>query len=131
MNYALDTNAYSSITKKKSLDEALQQLSSAINVYIPSIVLGELRGGFRVGSQFQENETFLQRFLGRPRISILHIDEQTTFEYGNLFARLRKQGIPIPTNDLWIAALVLQHGLTLCTNDKHFDNIPEIEIFTL
>jgi predicted nucleic acid-binding protein len=43
-----------------------------------------------------------------------------------LFAQLRRQGTPVPTNDLWIAALVLQHDLVLCTSDTHFDKLPQI-----
>jgi predicted nucleic acid-binding protein len=40
--------------------------------------------------------------------------------------QLRRQGTPIPTNDLWIAALVLQHDLVLCARDRHFDHLPQI-----
>ena len=79
------------------------------------------------GSKHQKNEAALQKFLGRDRVSILNVDEQTTVEYGRLYVQLRNQGTPIPTNDLWIAALVRQHCLILCTNDKHFECISEIE----
>jgi predicted nucleic acid-binding protein len=40
--------------------------------------------------------------------------------------QLRRQGTPIPTNDLWIASLVLQHDLVLCARDRHFDHLPQI-----
>ncbi|NQU40860.1 MAG: PIN domain-containing protein [Lentisphaerae bacterium] len=53
-------------------------------------------------------------------------DEQTTFHYGRLYAQLRSQGTPVPTNDLWIAALVVQHRLTLLTRDDHFKHLPQI-----
>lgn len=36
------------------------------------------------------------------------------------------QGTPIPTNDMWLAALVLQHGLTLYARDAHFDHLPQL-----
>jgi len=52
--------------------------------------------------------------------------ERTTHEYSRLAAQLRKQGTPIPTNDLWIAALALQHGLTLYARDRHFDHLPQL-----
>lgn len=41
-------------------------------------------------------------------------------------ASLRRQGTPIPINDVWVAALVLQHGLTLYARDRHFDHLPQI-----
>ncbi len=49
-----------------------------------------------------------------------------TNRYTDLFRQLRRQGTPIPTNDLWIAALVLQHDLVLCARDRHFDHLPQI-----
>ena len=55
-------------------------------------------------------------------------DEQTTFHYGRLYAQLRTQGTPIHTNDLWIAALVVQHRLTLYTRHTHFKHIPQIPL---
>lgn len=45
-----------------------------------------------------------------------------------LKAALRAQGTPIPENDLWIAALVRQHGLTLVSRDEHFDAVPGLAI---
>jgi predicted nucleic acid-binding protein len=52
--------------------------------------------------------------------------EQTTRHYATVYRQLRGQGTPIPTNDLWITALVLQHELVLCDRDAHFDNLPQI-----
>jgi predicted nucleic acid-binding protein len=59
-------------------------------------------------------------------VSILFADEQTTHHYANVYRQLRMQGTPIPTNDIWIAALVLQHDLALCARDDHFDHLPQL-----
>jgi predicted nucleic acid-binding protein len=59
-------------------------------------------------------------------VEVQYPDEQTTHHYASIFAQLRRQGTPIPTNDIWIAALVLQHDLVLLTDDTHFSNIPQI-----
>jgi predicted nucleic acid-binding protein len=56
----------------------------------------------------------------------VYADEQTTQHYANVFAQLRRQGTPIPTNDIWIAATVLQHDLALLTSDAHFSNLPQL-----
>ena len=90
------------------------------------IVLGELRAGFAVGAQGPRNESVLRRFLMKPGIAVLYADDQTTHHYANVYRQLRKQGTPIPTNDMWIAALVLQHSLALCARDAHFDALPQI-----
>ena len=61
------------------------------------------------------------------RISgVLFADDQTTHHYAFVFRQRRKQETPIPTNDMWLAALVLQHDLALHARDRHFDHLPQI-----
>jgi tRNA(fMet)-specific endonuclease VapC len=124
MNVALDTNAYSDFMRGDA--GRVQILRMARHIHIPLIVLGELRAGFAAGSQQSPNAANLQRFLNSPRVSILSPDEQTTHHYAQLYLQLRKQGVAIPSNDLWIAALVVQHNLVLCTSDIHFQQLPQM-----
>jgi tRNA(fMet)-specific endonuclease VapC len=67
---------------------------------LPFIVLGELRAGFAAGHQEARNEAVLRGFLLQPGVSVLYADEQTTHHYGAVYRQLRKQGTPIPTNDM-------------------------------
>ena len=92
----------------------------------PFVVLGELRAGFAHGRRTAENERLLQRFLLKNGVSVLYADDQTTHHYAAVFRQLRRQGTPIPTNDMWLAALVLQHNLLLHDRDKHFDRLPQL-----
>jgi tRNA(fMet)-specific endonuclease VapC len=104
----------------------VETVEAADKVWLPFIVLGELRAGFAAGTQGPRNEAILRRFLMKPGVDVLYADEQTTHHYATLYRQLRKQGTPIPTNDMWIAALVLQHSLTLYDRDLHFDAIPQV-----
>ena len=79
-----------------------------------------------VAQQGPRKEAVLRRFLLKPDVRILYADEQTTYHYATVYRRLRKQGTPIPTHDMWIAALVLQHSLTLYDRDRHFDALPQL-----
>jgi tRNA(fMet)-specific endonuclease VapC len=124
MKLALDTNAYSAAARGEPRSVALVQ--SAQHVYVPFVVLAELRAGFAAGTLGRRNEASLARFLQFPRISVLYADEQTTHHYGSVFAQLRRQGTPIPTNDIWIAAIVLQYDLALLTSDAHFSSLPQL-----
>jgi tRNA(fMet)-specific endonuclease VapC len=124
MRIALDTNYYSDFCRKEP--EALQRIREAHEIFLPFITIAELRAGFLYGSQSMQNERTLIQFLNSPRVSILYADEQTTNHYARLYLQLRKQGTPIPTNDIWIAALVSQHDLFLCARDKHFDHLPQL-----
>ena len=124
MNIALDTNAYSDFMRGEAA--CVQIIRTARLIYLPLIVLGELRAGFAAGNQESTNAANLQRFLNSPRVQVLSPDEQTTHHYAQLYLQLRKKSVSIPTNDLWIAALVVQHNLILCTSDSHFQHLPQI-----
>lgn len=124
MKIALDTNRYTDFCQGEPT--ATEIIARAAQIFLPFAIPGELRAGFQAGTRPRQNESILIRFLNSPRVRILFPDEQTTHHYASIYARLRKQGKPIPTNDIWIAALVLQHDLLLATRDRHFDYLPEL-----
>lgn len=124
MQIALDTHAYSDFMRGEP--NRVQILRAAGIIFLPLIVLGELRAGFAAGNQESANAANLQRFLNSPRVSLLIPDEQTTHHYAQLYLQLRRKSVIIPTNDLWIAALVVQHDLVLCSSDAHFQHLPQI-----
>jgi tRNA(fMet)-specific endonuclease VapC len=124
MKLALDTNRYTDLCRGHT--SVIAVVEEGDEVWLPFIVVGELRAGFAAGSREASNEAILRRFLLKPGVNILYADEQTTHHYANVYRQLRKQGTPIPTNDMWIAALVLQHSLVLCARDAHFDALAQL-----
>ena len=124
MRLALDTNRYTDLCRGDA--SAINTVEHADEVWLPVIVLAELRAGFAVGSQGARNEALLRRFLLKSGVRVLFADEQTTHHYAAVYRQLRKQGTPIPTNDMWIASLVLQHSLVLFARDAHFDALPQL-----
>ncbi|MGH7736534.1 MAG: type II toxin-antitoxin system VapC family toxin [Candidatus Tyrphobacter sp.] len=124
MRVALDTNRYVDLCK--GMSETLEIVSTATTVVLPFVVLGELRAGFVHGRRRVENERVLRRFLLKDGVHVLFADEQTTHHYASVFGQLRKQGTPIPTNDMWLAAIVLQYNVALHDRDKHFDHLPQL-----
>jgi len=121
---AVDTNRYVDLCK--GAPQTIALLEEAEAVILPFVVLGELRAGFAHGRREAENEKILRRFLQKDGVHVIFADDQTTHHYASVFRQLRKQGTPIPTNDMWLAALVLQHNLVLHARDKHFDHLPQI-----
>lgn len=124
MKLALDTNRYTDLCRGNV--SVVETVEFAEEVWLPFIVLGELRAGFAVGNHGPRNEAVLRRFLLKPGVGVLYADEQTTHYYGTVYRQLRKQGTPIPANDMWIAALVLQHSLVLFARDAHFEMLPQL-----
>lgn len=122
MRILIDTNCYSEIDDGDP--DTIARVQSATEVWVPLIVLGELYAGFELGMQKERNEKQLEDFLSQPSVDVLYPDDETARDYGRVFQQLRRQGTPIPTNDIWIAALALQHGLVLDSSDRHFMYVP-------
>jgi tRNA(fMet)-specific endonuclease VapC len=118
MRILIDTNCYSEFDGGDP--GTIRRLQTATEVWVPIIVLGELYAGFELGTQQERNEKQLEAFLSVPTVGVLIPDHETGRRYGHVFQSLRRQGTPIPTNDVWIAALALQHDLVLDSADKHF-----------
>ena len=126
MTHCLDTSAYSFFRRGHPALRSLVQTTSRLA--ISSIVIGELQAGFRRGSRLRENETALSSFLASPRVSLLVVDQTTAERYGEIAAYLRREGRPLPSNDVWIAAHAMQHGLRVMTLDRHFSAMPQVSI---
>ena len=126
MRIALDGNRYEDLCQGDL--EVAGVLEAADSVYLPFVVVAELRAGFAVGTRGAENEQALQRFLHKPGVEVLYAGEETTRVYAGLYRQLRRQGTPIPINDLWIAALVVEHNLLLYTRDRHFGHLPQLHV---
>jgi tRNA(fMet)-specific endonuclease VapC len=119
----LDTNGLSALAEgQPSLEEQLRQ---AYQISIPVIVLGEYRYGISHSRDRQRYEQWLSEYL--PMFQILDVDEQTTVSYAAVRSELKKAGTPIPTNDVWIAALCRQHSLPLLSRGRHFDLVSGVQ----
>jgi tRNA(fMet)-specific endonuclease VapC len=123
---ALDTNRYRDLAD--GVEDVVMTLELAGSIAVPFIVIAELRAGFAVGTKARKNERVLQRFLAKPGVDVLYGGDATTRAYASLYRQLRTQGTPIPTNDIWIAALVVEHALTLYTRDRHFEHLPQLPV---
>jgi tRNA(fMet)-specific endonuclease VapC len=124
LGIAIDTSRYRDFCANEPA--AVDRLQTVEQVFLPFVVLAELRAGFLCGTRARHNESVLARFLNRQRVGVLYPTEATTHQYAQLFLQLRRQGTPIPTGDIWIAAIVVEHNLALFSRDRHFDHLPQL-----
>lgn len=120
----LDTSAYSSYLRGNS--EIKLSIQQADEIFLNSVILGELLAGFIMGKSEKKNRTILEEFLSSPRVKVVAIDEETSERYAVIVNHLRKEGTPIPTNDLWISASAMQHGLKVVTTDSYYLKVQQI-----
>jgi tRNA(fMet)-specific endonuclease VapC len=120
---ALDTHRLTDLFQGDA--DLADRLGTCDEVWIPLIVLAEIKAGFYGGLQQRRNESLLQRLLAKETVGVLLPSRETAEHYARLFVQLKRAGTPVPDNDLWIAALVLEHGLLLITRDGHFQRIPQ------
>ena len=119
----LDTNALSAIADNEPA--AVRIFRNAESIELPVIVLGEYRFGIAQSRRSSEYEKWLRELIAATRI--LSVDEETSGHYARIRAELKKAGHPIPSNDLWIAALARQHKHSLLSRDGHFDFITDLK----
>jgi tRNA(fMet)-specific endonuclease VapC len=124
MRVCIDTNIYSLLKTGDKI--ILELLEKADEILIPAIVLGELFAGFYPGKHTAGNIKELEEFLNKPGITVVDINKETADRYGELVKILKTKGTPLPTNDVWIAAVALETGAKLISLDKHFQAVPGI-----
>ena len=116
----LDTNALSAAADGHPA--ALHVIAAAERIAVPVIVLGEYRLGIAQSRHRAEYEEWVREWIAA--VTVLDIDRDTAPLYATIGLQLKKIGKPIPSNDLWIAALCRQHSLPLLSRDRHFDAVP-------
>jgi tRNA(fMet)-specific endonuclease VapC len=118
----LDTNALSAIANGDPAAGTV--FGKAGLIAIPVIVLGEYRFGIEQSRHRHDYEKWLSTNL--PSCLVLDVTEQTTVAYAAIRSELRTARTPIPSNDVWIAALSRQHSLPLLSRDEHFDKVRDL-----
>jgi tRNA(fMet)-specific endonuclease VapC len=119
----LDTNALSAIADNEPA--AVRIFSHAATIELPVIVLGEYRFGIAQSRRRDEYEKWLGELIAATKV--LPVDDETSGHYAQIRAELKKAGLPIPSNDLWIAALSRQHRVPVMSYDQHFDAVPGVK----
>ncbi len=117
--YLLDTNIVIAIFARDP--QVYQRLELAGEVFLPSIVLGELYFGACKSRHVESNLAKVDEFAAAN--IVLACDLDTAQHYGDLKSQLSTKGRHLPENDIWIAAVTRQHGLTLVSRDAHFDEV--------
>jgi tRNA(fMet)-specific endonuclease VapC len=122
--YLLDTNVVIALLAGQGA--VRENLANASEVFVPSIVIGELCFGARKSARGAENLARIEEFAAAN--VVLACDTQTARRNGEVKNALRLQGRPLPENDIWIAAVALQHNLILITGDRHFAGIDGLSV---
>ena len=122
----VDTNAYTAFMRGEPA--VVEVMAHAPQLFVNSVVLGELLAGFAAGTRQAKNRAELAQFLNSPRVGVYPITAETADSYALVYANLRRKGQPIPSNDLWIAASALEHGAALLSLDAHFEKVDGLRL---
>ena len=122
-SFVLDTNIIIAFFKEDGA--VLEHVKASDELFVPAVVLGELRYGARKSAQIQANLERIRSF--EAVASILPVNATTAEHYGIIKEALRTKGRPLPENDIWIAAVAVQHGLPVVSRDEHFREVEGLE----
>jgi len=124
--YLLDTNIVIAVFRQEEAIRARLDNAAPGSLFVPIIVLGELRFGALKSLEVEENLRRIEGFAAES--NVLDCDEEAAWLYGEIKDDLRRKGRPVPENDVWIAATALRHDLALVTRDAHFEHVAELQI---
>jgi len=122
----LDTSAFSRLMRGHP--KLQERLEAADEILLPVTVLGEVYAGFQGGNRLEENLSLLAAFRSEPGVVIVDTTDNVAQRYAMIVATLKRQGTPIPTNDIWIAAATLENGGRIVAYDAHFEAVPGLII---
>ncbi len=125
---AIDTNVYAAF--KCNDQGVVEALRDCDLIGVDIAVIAELFSGFSLGAKEKKNRQELETFLNSPRVEVLMHDLETADCYALIVKRLKAKGRPIPSNDIWIAANAMKHGLALYSFDNHFEQIEGLLLFS-
>ena len=120
----LDTNAVIALFAGEP--ELVEMIACKTAVFLCVPVLGELRYGALASARVEQNLARLDEFA--KAVTVLPCDTTCAVFYSAVKFDLRKKGRPIPENDVWIAAIARQHKLLLISQDKHFQEIDDLDL---
>jgi tRNA(fMet)-specific endonuclease VapC len=130
MKLVLDTNVYCDYAE--GIPNVVDYMAiHGEDIFLPSIVIGELTYGFMKGSRQKFNERKLQEIIKKLQVEIIDVNQNVSRKYALIYLSLVKKGTKIPINDVWIAACCMEIGGTLLTRDRHFQHVEQIETMIL
>lgn len=117
----VDTNAYTALFAGH--EGIADLISDSEAILLSAVVVSELLDGFLGGTREEENRRDLDQLRAKSRTVVVPITADTAEWFATVKQQLRRKGTPIPINDVWIAASALEHGATLVSLDRHFENV--------
>jgi tRNA(fMet)-specific endonuclease VapC len=126
MDYLLDTNHWSGLQRNHpAIVDHISTLPSNITLHMPVIAQAELLAGVQLladGKRKAELQAIYEHTVQRCA-SILPVTSAVADEFATILVQLRRDGHPVETNDIWIAAIAVAADLILVSNDQHFQYI--------
>jgi len=123
-NILADTSIWIEFFKHGSkIGDKLAELIMKNSICTCGVVLFELVQGVKT-----ENE----KDLVSDTLSNLEYFEMSVSLWekaGEISAKLKKNGLNLPLSDIFIAAICLEHNLSIFTLDKHFEQIPKVKVY--
>ena len=125
-SFLLDTNIIIALFADEVVVK--NNLAQVKELFIPSTVIGELCYGARKSGRTKANLARVDELIANS--TVLGCDAEIARQYGEVKNQLRLKGRPLPENDIWIAAIALQHNLVLVTRDAHFQEVENLQTVT-
>jgi tRNA(fMet)-specific endonuclease VapC len=125
----VDTNILSDLFRP--VPEVVKLINNSEKVLVPFTVVGEMLSGFRRGNKLEKNMLVWDEFIKDSSVEVIGATKKTGEIYGEIHSYLVKKGRPIPINDVWIAAVCIEHDIQLLTRDSDFQHLPQLRLVAI
>lgn len=131
MNYLLDTNHWSYLQRRHpNVLARIAAIPADSTIYMPVVAQAELLAGVEAmsdGRRKVELRGLYEQVIASVA-EVLPIDSRVAEHFASIFAQLRRDGSPIDTNDIWVAAIAMAHHLTVASSDMHLRAIKGLRV---
>lgn len=95
----------------------------AEDVLFSAALVGKLTYGFRRGAHHERKVADLGTFLEIPYATFLGVRRIAADRNSSKAAALGGKERPVPTNDVWAGAQVVEKGADVTSTDSHFEHV--------
>lgn len=126
----LDTNILANILRKKNRGKEWKEFLKNKSIAFTTITAFELFLGAELSEKRDKNLKVIQDLI--KKIPVFPLSIESAYNAGVIFSELQKKGRMIELNDVYIAAITLEHDAELATdNVDHFQRVNKLKIITI
>ena len=126
----LDTDILVNILRRKNRGEQWKDFLKDKSIAFTTITAFELFIGAEISKKYDQNMKAIKSLI--QQFPVLPLSIKSSYIAATIYSDLQKKGQMIELNDIYIAAVTLEHGAELATeNVNHYQRVSQLKIINI